>query len=181
MTYIVKPNDTINSIAEKFKISVNDLIKENNLEYIYMLVPGLELIIPQNDNSDVENENIDDPIGDVTEEDSNSSNINNIFSYYIVEKGDNLYQIGKRYNISPQVLAEINGLDINDIIYPNQQILVPQDGVGMYITKKGDTMRSITNDLNAIVEDILINNENIYLEPDQIIMYKVTTKNPTNF
>lgn len=32
MTYIVEPGDTIMSIAKKFNVNEDDLIKENNLE-----------------------------------------------------------------------------------------------------------------------------------------------------
>lgn len=179
MTYIVMPNDSLITIAEKFNVSIDDLIRENNLEYIYSLIPGLELIIPQEENQITNNKdsNIDDPIGDIEKDDLQAENttINNdqnLFSYYIVEKGDNLYQIGKRYNISPEVLAELNGLNIEDYIYPEQQIMVPNNNIGMYITKENDSISEIASNLNILPEELLINNKTIYLKPDQLIVYK---------
>ena len=158
MNYIVKPSDTLISIAEKFGVKLDELIKENNLDYIYKLIPGLELIIPKNNN-----------IEELNEEEKIE---NNMFSYYIVEKGDNLYQIGKRYGISPQILADINGIDVNSIIYPNEQIMVPREDIGMYITKENDTFNDVINSLGIDHDKILEENKNIYLKPDQIITYK---------
>jgi len=178
MTYIVLPNDSLLSIAEKFGVEVSDLIKENNLEYIYSLVPGLELIIPKQDESKIEELETEENIVD---EINTNNSANNLFSYYIVKKGDNLYTIGKRYNVSPQVIAEINDLDVNAIIYPEQQILVPREGAGIYITKEGDTMESISQNLGILPEDMLINNENIYLQKDQLIAYQIPTSNSENF
>lgn len=152
MTYIVEPGDTITSIAEKFKIRVEDLIRENNLQNTYFLVPGIELIIPSVNN----NQNIN------TEQ----------FDYYVVSPGDNLYQIGLKYGLTAEVLSELNGLELNEYIFPNQKIKVPKQGVGVYITKEEDTLNMVANDLNISVEDLLRYNKNIYLLPGQLIIYQ---------
>ncbi len=148
MTYIVQVGDTIQSIANKFNIRVEDLIKENDLKNIYYLVPGLELIIP------------------TTSEDS-------AFEYYTVKKGDNLYQIGKKYNITAEMLANINGLELNEYIFPDQKLLVPKEGVFVYITKEGDTLNLVSDQLGIPRENILLYNENIYLLPEQLIAYRI--------
>lgn len=147
-TYIVGPGDNIASIAKKFNVSVIDLVKENNLENIYYLVPGLELIIPITSNQEV-------------------------FDYYIVQKGDNLYQIGKRYGISAEMLAEINGLELNEYIYPGQKLLVPKEGVGIYITKEEDTLEIVADQLGIRPEELLLYNKNIYLLPEQLMTYRI--------
>ena len=46
---------------------------------------------------------------------------NNYFTYYTIEKGDNLYEIARKYNINPKLLAAINGIKDNEYIYPNQE------------------------------------------------------------
>ena len=152
MVYIVERGDTIQSIANKFNIKVSDLIKENDLQNIYYLVPGLELIIP-------------------------ATSDNSAFEYYIVKKGDNLYQISKKYNISAEMLANINGLEINEYIFPEQKILVPKEGVLVYITKEGDTLNLVSNELGIPRESILLYNDNIYLLPEQLIAYKIINNN----
>lgn len=148
MTYIVEVGDTIQSIADKFKVRVSDLIRENNLNNINYLVPGLEIIIP------------------TTKEDS-------AFEYYTVKKGDNLYQISKLYNISSELLANINGLELNEYIFPEQKLIVPKKDVFVYITKEGDTLNLIADELKIPRESILLYNKNIYLLPEQLIAYRI--------
>ena len=148
MTYIVQVGDTIQSIADRFNVRKEDLIKENNLNDIYYLVPGLELIIP------------------TTSKDS-------AFEYYTVKKGDNLYQIGKKYNLTTEVLANINGLELNEYIFPEQKLLVPKEGVFVYITKNGDTLNLVADELGIPRENILLYNDNIYLLPEQLIAYRI--------
>lgn len=150
MTYIVEVGDTIQSIARKFNVLLEDLIRENNLENIYFLEPGLELIIPESTVTNTE-----------------------AFEYYTVKKGDNLYQIGLKYNISAELLAEINGLELNEYIFPDQKLLVPKPGIQVYITRDGDTLKLISNELGIPRENILLYNENIYLLPEQLIAYRI--------
>lgn len=147
-TYIVQAGDNIASIARMFNVKVVDLVRENNLENIYYLVPGLELVIP-------------------------TTTTENAFEYYIVQKGDNLYQISKKYNITAEMLANINGLELNEYIFPDQQLLVPKEGVQVYITKEGDTLNLIADELGIPREKILLYNENIYLLPEQLIAYRI--------
>ena len=40
------------------------------------------------------------------------------FDYYTIDKGDNLYKISRKYNINPNLLASLHGLDMNDYIFP---------------------------------------------------------------
>ena len=62
-----------------------------------------------------------------------------------IEKGDNLYSIARRYNINPDLLAILNGLNSDDYIYPNQQILIPKSNYSYYVTKQGDTLYVTSN------------------------------------
>lgn len=146
-TYIVKEGDNIATIAKKYNISIVDLINQNNLENVYYLEPGLELIIPEEKA----------PLG---------------FAHYTVKKGDNLYEIAKRYNISVKDLSELNGLEINEYIYPEQRLLVPEEGVQVYITKDGDTIQTIIDKLGTNREEIFVYNPKIYLLPEQLIAYR---------
>ena len=146
-TYIVKEGDNIATIAKKYNISIVDLINQNNLENVYYLEPGLELIIPEERA----------PLG---------------FTYYTVKKGDNLYEIAKHYNISVKDLSELNGLEIGEYIYPEQRILVPEEGVEIYITKEKDTIQTIIDKLGTNREEIFVYNPKIYRLPEQLIAYR---------
>ena len=166
-TYIVMPGDTINSIAQKFNVDVISLVRENNLENIYYLVPGLELIIPiSNNNNSTNNAN-----GNTMNTTTNSSN-NGAFEYYTVKKGDNMYRIAEENNVNYELLLQINGLEKDDYIYPNQTILLPQNGLSLYLTKQGDTLSEILENFNTTYQEIKEKNPNIYLAPEQIIVFK---------
>lgn len=77
------------------------------------------------------------------------------------------------FNIDMDDLASINGLEINEYLYPNQKLLVPKEGVYAYITKDGDTLINIADNLSINPEDILFYNKRIYLLPEQLIAYKI--------
>lgn len=146
-TYIVQEGDNIATIAKKYNVSIVDLINQNNLENVYYLEPGREVIIPEEKA----------PLG---------------FTYYTVKKGDNLYKIAKAYNISTKDLAELNGLELDEYIHPGDRLLVPEEGVMVYITKDGDTIQTIIDRLGTNREEIFVYNPKIYLLPEQLIAYR---------
>ena len=98
--------------------------------------------------------------------------ITNIFDYYTILKGDTLYSVAKKNNVTVNILSAINGLDPSEYIYPGQTILVPKQGVSVYITTMGDTIQNIARYFNTTVANLSYNNNNIYLLPDQLIVYR---------
>ncbi len=94
------------------------------------------------------------------------------YDSYEIKKGDTLYQISKDYNVNTKLLAELNGLNIDDYIYPGQTILVPKKNVSYYITKEGDTLKGISEIFNVKENDVINSNDTIYLTPGQMIYYK---------
>ena len=144
--YTIKNGDTIESISNKFNISPANLYKLNGFTPDYILQVGANIIVPK----------IQNPY----------------FNYYTVQKGDNLYKIAQNYNINEDLLAELNGLNKQDYIYPNQVIVVPKKGVNIYITKEGDTISSVSENLKTNVAKIVLQNETIYLLPEQLIVSK---------
>ena len=94
------------------------------------------------------------------------------FNYYTIQKGDTLYKIANNYNINPTLLAELNGLNETDYIYQNQVLLIPKGGTILYITTIGDTLNEIAKGLKISPEELINQNKSIYLEPEQLIIYK---------
>ena len=101
-----------------------------------------------------------------------NKNKESYFEYYVIEKGDNLYNIGLKYNINPELLASMNGLDMEDYIYPGQELLIPKNGFSYYITADGDTLDIVANRFNSTKEDIILQNDTIYLLPNQLLAKK---------
>ena len=94
------------------------------------------------------------------------------FTTYIIKKGDNLYEIARRYNSSVDVLLNANGLEKDDYLYPGQELLIPKEGIGMYITKDGETLVDVSKKLGTTQSSLIQDNEKIYLLPEQLIIYK---------
>lgn len=141
--YQIEYGDTLEIISQKSGASIDELITLNgNFE----VIPGKYIVIP-NQKSE-------------------------IFEMYKVKTGDNVYTIAKEYNINLDDLLALNGLNKNDYIYPNQEIMVPNDMYSIYITKNEDTIKNILTNTNLSFEDLLNQNEKIYLVPDQLIVYK---------
>jgi len=98
---------------------------------------------------------------------------NGYFEYYTIKKGDNLYQIAKKYNVNPTLLAVLNGLNTSDYIYPEQVIMIPKDGYAYYITKEGDTLNLVADTFNTNLSSLIKHNPTIYLTEGQLIVNKI--------
>ena len=94
------------------------------------------------------------------------------YMIYEIKKGDSLYKISKDFNVNTKLLAELNGLNLDDYIYPGQMLLVPKKDVSYYITKEGDTLKIVSSIFNVDESEIVNNNETIYLLPGQMLYYK---------
>ena len=104
---------------------------------------------------------------------SNEKNIESPFySFYEIKKGDTLYKISKDFDVNTKLLSELNGLDIDDYIYPGQTLLIPKKNVSYYITKDADTLYTVSNIFGVNEKDIVTQNQTIYLLPGQMIYYK---------
>ena len=144
--YTIKPGDTLNSIANKFNTKPQVILEINNIYYPEDLRAGMDIIIPKEKEQ--------------------------YFNYYTIEKGDSLYKIAQKYNINPTLLANLNGLNMDDYIYPNQEILIPKSGYSYYITAEGDTLKTVADMFKISEESLLKQNPTIYLLKDQILVTK---------
>lgn len=141
--YMVKDGDTLESIAKKFK-TTKEVIKQinGNIDIVANEVIKVPKCCSRN------------------------------FDYYVIQTGDTLYAIANKNNIDPTLLAQLNGINIDDYIYPNQVLLVPRAGSILYFTGVGDTLAEIAKGLNISMEELIDQNNNIYLQPEQLIVYK---------
>lgn len=94
------------------------------------------------------------------------------FDYYTITSGDNLYKISKKYNINPNLLASLNGLDMDDYIYPGQVLLIPNSNYSYYITKSGDTLAGVANTFKKSENELVKDNKTIYLLEGQMLISK---------
>ena len=142
-TYKVMENDTIESIASKYSTS-SEIINflNNNIK----IQPGMIINVPRIQSD--------------------------YFDYYVVREGDTLYNIANKFKIEPSLLTQLNGINLDDYIYPNQVLLIPKPGSILYFTANGDTLNELLKVINASMEELIKQNKKIYLQPEQLIVYK---------
>ena len=145
-SYILGKNESLLNVANKYNTSVKVLQDINNLYCLDEIREGMEIVVP--------------------------TESKDYFNYYVVEQGDSLYGIARKYNINPDLLANINGLDDDDYIYPNQQILIPKNGYSYYITAEGDTIDEVIRAFNSNRDKFLNENKTIYLMAGQLLVNK---------
>ncbi len=145
VNYIVKRGDTLYSIAKGNNISVDTLIKDNNLsgalqigQVIKIRVPGSGMVI-------------EECLGPEYTPPVNTSPTLN----YVVKKGDNLYTIASKYNTSVSEIKKINNLT-SDSLSLGQELKIPQLGGTnqTYIVKNGDNLYAIARKFNTTVDSI---------------------------
>lgn len=132
--YTVKSGDSLWSISRKFGVTVNDLKKVNNLSSNLLSI-GQNLIIPGKKNNTSSNE-------------------------YVVKKGDTLYGIANKYNVSVDNLKSYNNLS-TDFLSIGQIIKIPDNKVNSneYVVKSGDSLYSISRKYGVSVDELMsVNN-----------------------
>lgn len=144
--YQVLNNETLSDIARKVGISREELIRLNGFDNFYEVSVGESIIVPTMDD--------------------------NMFYKYTVKKGDSIYKIANANNVDYKMLLKINGLDADDYIYENQEIIIPNRNVKTYVTEVNDTFDTISKKMNENIYDIINQNGNIYVREDQLIAYK---------
>lgn len=144
--YLIQQGDNLSSIAKKFNTKESIIMELNNIPFPDFIREGREVIVPINKEK--------------------------YFEYYTIKQGDSLYAIARKYNINPDLLAILNGLENDDYIYPNQEILIPKSNYSYYVTKDGDTIDIVSQKFNIASKDLLNNNETIYLLPGQLLVRK---------
>ena len=76
--------------------------------------------------------------------------------YYIVQSGDSLYSIARKYNTTVDVLKRLNNLT-SDALSIGQKIVVksiPSVDTNTYVVKNGDTLYSIARKYNVTVSEL---------------------------
>ena len=147
INYYVQKGDTLYSIAKKYNISVDDLIKDNSLNSMVLNIGQLIRI-----------RNGTDELLECFGDDYNVSKKGN--DEYVVKSGDSLYSIAKRFNTTVSELISLNSLK-NSTLSIGQVLQIPNNSsVNYYTVVKGDSLYSIAKRFNVSV-DYLKNKNNL--------------------
>ena len=147
-TYLVQKGDTLYSIALKYGTTAEAIINKNNITSPVISI-GQVLTIP----SDTES------TGEKQDQGVTTNNT------YIVQKGDSLWSISRKYNVNVNDIKLANNLT-NDILTIGQILTIPsirnsEDYLesNLYVVQKGDSLWSIANEFKVSINEIrMINN-----------------------
>ena len=144
--YMVKIGDSMESIDTSHDIDVDELRKINGWFSPNEVVVGSLIVVPVMGKRN--------------------------YQYYTVKKGDSIYEIAKKYGIDYNLLLQLNGLDKDDYIYPNQSLMLPAEGIEFYLVKENETLQDILRKKRVSADDLIKNNDKIYLREGQLLKFQ---------
>ena len=170
--HTVQKGETFYSIAQKYAVTVDDLMKANPSS-VLGLKAGDELVIP---NPETKN-----PIEEKPK----------LGTEHIVEQGETLYGISQKYNLSVEELVKANPEKYKDL-KPGMVLVIPKTSIpeksvsdktylGRIIeheVEQGETLYGIAKKHNTNVEEITKLNKELIaigIKPGDILKIKVST------
>lgn len=108
--YVVKRNDTLYSIAKKFNMTVSELMRINNIETTSLSVGQVLKVI-----------NVSNNENNLGMSCYGEGYVEPMYELYTVVRGDSLYSISRKFNVSIDSIRNLNNLtndnlDIGDIL-----------------------------------------------------------------
>jgi murein DD-endopeptidase MepM/ murein hydrolase activator NlpD len=188
--YIVKRGDSLFRIARSFGVSQTRLASYNNLDNPSLIFPGQTLHIPTSDMSPSPPKPDPLPV---------SGNV------YVVQRGDVLYRIARRFGVTVQALVAANNIADPQRIYPGTILEIPDssgaqpastptpaptptstpsppaDGQTTYTVQRGDSLHRIARRFGLTVEALARANQlqNWWLiYPGQVLLIPAPTDPP---
>ena len=130
-SYTVQKGDTLYSISKKMNIPIETIKKINKLDNNNLSI-GQILYLNEKDNPEEE--------------------------YYIVQKGDTLYSISKKFQMKIEELKELNDIS-SDTLQVGQVLIIDDnkssDNNQTYIVAKGDSLWGISKKYNIPINELI--------------------------
>ncbi|GAH64634.1 unnamed protein product, partial [marine sediment metagenome] len=172
--HIVKKGETLWSIAQKYNLSVNQILATNNIANSELISIGQEMKISSHKNAIAETNIVNQAVineknNDINNNISQPENTEPIV--YTVKAGDNLWNISRKYGVSVEVIIDINNLGNKNLLSLGQKLEIPAIGGGVsssnqkqeptivtYTVVKGDTLWSISQRYDVKMNTIISTN-----------------------
>jgi membrane-bound lytic murein transglycosylase D len=174
-THKVKKGENLGAIANKYDVTVSELKKWNKLKSNNIML-GANLKIVKNERvvTTVRKEIKQPKVVESNENEAIASNENsddttqNPSDYYEVQKGDNLYYIAKKFNVSVDDLKKWNNIEDGTVRLGSKLALMnlnsdenetvaevkTETKIVEYVVKSGDNLGAIAKKYNTTVSDL---------------------------
>jgi len=156
--YIVQPGDNLGNIAKKFSVSVTDLKEWNNMEDNNVMLDTKLKILKDSQ--------------DIATNESKSEQRTKVKSYHVVQKGDVLVSIAKKYGVTMANIQEWNAMESTNVQLGSKLIILKEENLvtksviaakekkttpkdNHYLVRKGDSLFTIAQKYPGVsVSDI---------------------------
>jgi len=133
-SYRIRRGDTLSHIAQRYGTSIRALRNANGFTRRTTLYPGRRIVIPTRGG-------VARAVATTTSRSGETK--------YKVRRGDNLYDIARKFGTSVSVLKKRNRLGRRSIIRPGKLLVIPTQGGGgssrYHTVRSGDTLIAIAN------------------------------------
>lgn len=157
--YRIRSGDTLGAIARRLNTAVDVLQVVNRLSGT-QIIAGRSLLIPRG-TAAADYTNLTAPV--MRELPAS------VPATYSVRSGDNLWLIARRFDLRSQEIADHNGLSLESLLHPGQQLdlsfaqsvqlatdtTIPQADPDTYSVRRGDSMQKIARQTGIGLEDLL--------------------------
>ena len=120
-THLVQPGENLFRIAQQYGVDVNALAQANAISNTWQIFAGQTLVIPGQISAVAPL----DPVAETVPASTGAP------VYYTVQRGDQLTAIAQLYGLSPDQLAQLNGIVNPNLIYAGQQLIVGTDNTAV--------------------------------------------------
>ncbi|MCR4742160.1 MAG: LysM peptidoglycan-binding domain-containing protein [Treponema sp.] len=144
-TYVVQKGDTLYSLSKKFQLTVGELRAANNLSENDVIKVGQKITVPEAD------------IGTAAALSSTNtnSNLNSIKTkLYTVQKGDTLYSLARKNNLTVADLLALNNFDSSKVIKIGEKIKIPDLPVNTGKTSSSKSSNTSTSNAKPAIEKV---------------------------
>ena len=120
--HVVHPGETLSGIARQYQMTVEQLLAANSIGNPNLIFRGQELQVwtPETVDAGVDANAPEGSSDAVAQGAPPAAN-----TIYIVQAGEHLSQIARRYGMSWTVLAQANGITDPNTIYAGQELMIP--------------------------------------------------------
>lgn len=174
VVYVVKPGDTLRSIAAAHGTTISAIVRANELSNPDVIYPGQRLMIPASGGSAPQPTRAAPPPAPAPTAVTNQA----AGAYHIVKLGDTLDKLARTYGTSAGAIIAANGISNPDLIWVGQKLLIPgatQPGAPapkpiakaqpapaspvIYVVKPGDTLGQIAKRYGTTVTALMAAND----------------------
>lgn len=152
-THVVRPGETLFSIAQQYGVTVDDLVQANGLTSADLIVVGQKLRIPG---------------GDVDREAQSEG----APGTHIVQAGETLSSIAMQYGVTVEEIAQASGISVSSILQVGQKLTIPgrapqpvamsapasepapEPAPEVYVVQPGDTLEGIAQRFGTSVASL---------------------------